>query len=570
MNTIDFNIIEKSIKDVIWRIDFRNKRVYFSTKWYELTGYDFEAKGYTYIGIAKLVYFEDVKLVKKIFNHCINIKKQNVEVEFRIRTKANSYKWILLHGIIKFNESDGKAIFAGGSITDLTYQKKLEDKVKYLSYVDEVTNLNNINYFEKKLQKYIIETKSVSNDAALLYINIDSFKKIYDTYGFDVGDELLAIVGNILKGTIKDNDVISRIRGDEFVILLTDILHENDIVNFVEEIINIFNNPVNVFDKKLYVSLFIGITYLDNDDISEIIRRGHVAVYTAKKFAVNKYAFYENESNERVIRNFRIKNDLRNAIKNKEFILYYQPKFQVKTGKLCGLEALIRWNHPTKGLISPIEFIPLAEESDLIVSIGNWVLKTVCLQIKEWRKKGIIDLPIAVNISPKQLKKENFVRDVVSLLKENEIEAKFLEFEITECTIIKSMINTINLINELRNIGIKVSLDDFGSRYSSLNYLRKLPIDKIKIDKSFIKDLTEDDKVKAVISAVILLSQKMNLEIVAEGVETFKQLDFLIEHGCDQVQGYLFNKPESVIKIEELIFKGAIKIERDDWLHYKI
>lgn len=214
--------------------------------------------------------------------------------------------------------------------------------------------------------------------------------------------------------------------------------------------------------------------------------------------------------------------------------------------------------------------IKLAEESDLIVIIGKWVLKTVCFQIKEWQEKGIGNLPVAINISPRQLQKDNFVKDVMDLLKETGLEAKFLEFEITENTMIKSMDRTIDLINELRNIGIKISLDDFGTSYSSLNYLRKLPIDKIKIDRSFIKDLDQDENVEAVVSAIILLSQKMKLEIVAEGVETFKQLDFLIERGCEQVQGYLFSKPKPVLKIEEVILKGAIKIEREDWFYYKI
>jgi diguanylate cyclase (GGDEF)-like protein len=570
MSNIDFITIEKGIRDVIWKIDFRTKRIYFSKKWHKLTGYDFQVNGYTVISIIKLIHFEDVKNVISVFNHCINTKNENVKIQFRIRVKTCSYKWILVKGIIDFNEVDSELTFAGGSITDLTYQKKLEEKIEYLSYVDKITNLNNLNYFEKNLAKYIMESKSVSNDAALLYINISGFQKINDTYGLNVGNELLKTIGAILRNSVKQSDIVSRIHGDEFVILLADMVQENDVVRFVERIINIFKEPVDVFEKKLYVNLFIGITWLHNNSIPELIRRGHVAAYTARKLGMNNYAFYEKVSNERVIRNFRIKNDLRDAIENQELILYYQPKIHVKTGKICGLEALIRWQHPIKGIIPPNEFIPLAEESDLIVNIGKWVLKTVCFQIKEWQEKGIGNFPIAVNISPRQLQKDNFVKDVMELLKETGLEAKFLEFEITEGTMIKSMDRTIDLINELRNIGIKVSLDDFGTSYSSLNYLRKLPIDKIKIDRSFIKDLDQEENVEAVLSAIILLSKKMKLEIVAEGVETFKQLDFLIEQGCEQVQGYLFSKPKPVLEIEEVLFKGTIQVERDEWFHYMI
>lgn len=565
VNSKDFSILEKIMKFAIWEADIQNRRVYFSDGWYKILNSKILSNGYSFEEILKLVYCDDVKQIIGEFHRYTEDKSDEYKVQFRIKSKDGSYKCIQSYGLTQMNV-DGKKFRMFGFITDITNEKKLQKKVDELTNIDVATGLKNLTYLERMLDLYIKEISLKAHEGALLFINIGEFKKINATYGFNIGSQVLNAFGKILSRCVRNGDIIARIGGDEFAILLIDSFEENDVVGIVKRIFKVIQKPIKVGEYEIYVSLSIGITNIkdNNYDAYEIIRRSHAASNRAKMLGENIYLFYEEEENEKFIQKISIENDLRHAIENEEFVLYYQPKVKAYTGELCGFEALIRWRHPTRGMVSPMEFILLAEESDLIIDIGSWVLKTACIQRKLWLKKGYKDFSVAINISAKQIYKSDFVKEVKNVLKETGLEAKYLEIEITESALINSMEATVKVVKELRNIGVNISLDDFGTGYSSLNYLRSLPIDKIKIDKSFIKDINKDEKVEAIIAAIIVLSKAMKLEIIAEGVENYSQLDYLIGQGCDQIQGYLFSRPETKEKVEEMLKKGKIETKRND------
>lgn len=556
----NFVNFERTMKIAFWEADIHNRKIYFSKGFSKLIGSKFSNSEYSFDDFFSIVHFEDAAKVKNQF--IINARKDNkeYEVDFRIKTGNGGYKWIRSYGLTQVNV-DGTIFRMLGFITDLSYEKKLEKRLQQISNIDLVTGLHNLNYLQNVLELYIKRESLKKSWGALLFINVGSMKKTNDTYGFKTGNKLLRAFGSILKQCVRSNDITAKVNGDEFAVFIIDIQYENDIANVVKRIFQVLKKPVYIGKNEFYISLSIGITEIKDskDDVYEIIRKSHAAAYQAKRLGKNKYLFYAKEENEKFTQKVTIENDLRQAVKNDEFELYYQPKVRAASGKLCGLEALIRWEHPARGLVSPAEFIPLAEESDLIIPIGNWVLRNACMQCKKWIKKGFIGFTVAVNISAKQLVKNNFVKQVEEILKDTDLEARYLELEITESALIYSMDVTINALSELRRIGIKISLDDFGTGYSSLNYLRKLPIDRIKIDKSFINDIYKDEKVKAIISSIIVLSKTMKLETIAEGVENTEQLKFLIKNGCHQIQGYLFSKPKTASDVEEILKRGEIE-----------
>jgi diguanylate cyclase (GGDEF)-like protein len=450
--------------------------------------------------------------------------------------------------------------------------KGLEDQLKLLNDFDPVTGLSSSKYMISKLDFFVKQANGTVGNVAVLFIDLDGYRKILDAYGMQVGSELLKYIGKKLKECIRENDTISRIDGDQFIILLTEINDKYNSENISERILDIFKGSFQIDGHDLYITASIGVVLfpVNSTDVFDLLNSGNSAIYAAKEQGKNQYQYFKKQVSENQIKRYNLENELRHSVKKNEFIMFYQPIVKGRTNKVAGMEALIRWLHPQKGLLPPIDFIDILEETGLIIPIGTWVINTVCKQNKIWQDKGYSIFCIAVNISVKQLQQPDFVEIVKQALSESGLEAKYLELEITESVLVESMNAATKVLDRLKELGVIITLDDFGTGYSSLNYLKSLPIDKIKIDKSFTWDINKNSKVEAIISAIVMLSNRMKLEIVAEGVETTAQLDYLIEQGCELFQGYLYSKPLPLDQIEKIIIKTDIVLDRDTFNFYQI
>jgi len=428
---------------------------------------------------------------------------------------------------------------------NITEHKLAVDVIKKLAYYDGLTGLPNRVLIEDKTCAELLKAKQNKSKLAFIYMDLDNFKTINDTLGHVAGNELLKIIGNLIRNTINGFENVARLGGDEFVLLLPEVNSVEEVRDFGNTIINLFNKPLIISNKEFHLTASVGIAIYPDDgrDFNTLMKSADIAMYYAKEQGKNRCEFFTKEMNARVLERLDLENSLRVAIRNNEFKVFYQPQINIETGKIDGMEALVRWVHPEESIISPIRFIPLAEDNGLIIPIGNIVLLSACRQNKLWQEAGYTPLRVAVNLSAKQFEQENLVEIIKSVLEETGLEPQWLELEITESILMKNLDFSIGMLNKLRSMGIHVSLDDFGTGYSSLNYLKILPIDTLKIDKSFVDNITVDAKDEIIAKAIIELAHKMDLDIIAEGVEYSEQFNFLKKYKCDKVQGFLFSKP---------------------------
>jgi len=380
---------------------------------------------------------------------------------------------------------------------------------------------------------------------AVIFIDLDSFKEINDTMGHNTGDELLKLVASRLRDVIRQGDTLARLGGDEFTILAENILQPLEAGSIAKKILKILKEPFIIDSNHFYITSSIGISIFPDDasSVEKLLQYADSAMYKAKENGKDTYEFYTQNLSKEAIQRVSILNDLRLGIKNQEFELYYQVQVDAKISKTIGAEALIRWNHPTKGLISPIDFIPIAESSGKIIEIGQWVIHQAMSDMVEFKNNNYDINKISINLSVKQLNDTSLLNDVKQALVDTKCKAKWIEFEVTETHVMDDPESTILILNELVELGFTLSIDDFGTGYSSLFYLKKLPVHKLKIDKSFIDDISRNSDDEAIVHAVILIAKSMNLEVIAEGVETQEQQNFLLTHGCNLTQGYLYSKP---------------------------
>ncbi|MGM0839952.1 MAG: sensor domain-containing protein [Bacillota bacterium] len=424
---------------------------------------------------------------------------------------------------------------------DITNRKETEKTIRTMAYYDSLTGLPNRNKFKKYLNESIREAPDQS--IAILFLDLDRFKVINDTKGHSTGDIILEKVAVQLKNVVKDKGIVFRQGGDEFIILLSN-LNEKEVEETTGEVLHSFNSPIVIHEQEFFVTPSIGISMYpkDGEDQESLIKHADTAMYLAKDRGKNNYQFYFPELEKASSRNMEIENGLRKVLELKQLTLHYQPKVDLETLDIIGVEALLRWEHPELGMISPCEFIPLAEETGLIIPIGEWVLREACQQSKEWEKNGLGIIPIAVNISVRQIKDDGFVDMVNETLSELKLQPDRLELEITE-SIMQDFEKSTNVLNKLKKLGVIISMDDFGTGYSSLNNLRHLPIDSIKIDKSFVDDIMKDSNQVSIVKAIIDMSQNMNFTTIAEGIETENQVLFLKRNACQVGQGYHFSRP---------------------------
>lgn len=430
------------------------------------------------------------------------------------------------------------------------------EKFHHLSYYDSLTNLPNRSYFQETLEK-IFQQNSEDKPWALCFLDLDRFKIINDTLGHNKGDLLLQAVSQRLKECVDHPGLVARFGGDEFTIIFPEIYNKAEIERIAANIIEQFRHPFSIAGYDLFVTVSLGISFypLDGRNPETLIRCADIAMYRAKEVGKNQYAFFATEMNQAAKERLQLEVKLRKAFERQELFLNYQPRVNVKTGKIAGMEALMRWQDPDLGRVSPAQFIPLAEETGLIVPMGKWALQTACRQNREWQRMGLKDLTVSVNISTLQFQQEDAVEMILGVLQETGLDPHFLELELTESLFMVEREQAIRKLNLLVEKGIQISIDDFGTGYSSLNYLRYLPVNIIKIDKAFMCNIGKIAYDEALAEAIISMAHSLNLQVVAEGIETEAQYRFIRAKGCDEMQGYYFSAPVEAKAFEILAFR---------------
>ncbi|MFT5083567.1 MAG: diguanylate cyclase (GGDEF)-like protein/PAS domain S-box-containing protein [Lentisphaeria bacterium] len=455
--------------------------------------------------------------------------------------------------------SDGKEILNFVSIfSDTTERKVYQQHIYNLAHYDVLTGLNNRSAFLSHLQVAVSNAQRLKNTLAIIYLDLDHFKLINDASGHGMGDKLLKVVADRLKHLVRENDVVARLGGDEFVILLTNFTASEDIILVAEKTIQTLAGPVVLDGIELVISASLGISsYPQNgNDGQTLLQNADAAMYQAKNKGRNNYQFFTQEMNDQAKERLAIESDLRNAIKNNELVLHYQAQIHVPTNRIIGCEALIRWQRPQRGVVSPLSFIPIAEETGQIRAIGEWVLKEACLQLARWQNAGLDGLRMSVNISSRQFFNQNLIHTVRSAIDEANISADLLELEITESSIMENVEDAINTLDALKKMGTQLAIDDFGTGYSSMSYLKKFPISRLKIDQSFVHDIATDPDDAAIVKATISLCHNLQLAVIAEGVETQEQVTFLQNSGCLEMQGFFFSTPLPSKSFAELVKKN--------------
>ncbi|MCD4688923.1 MAG: EAL domain-containing protein [Desulfuromonadaceae bacterium] len=452
-----------------------------------------------------------------------------------------------------FNEMLGQI-----QLRDQELQHK-QTRLDYLAHHDTLTGLPNRLLFHDRLSHAISKAKRLNYPLALLFLDLDRFKNINDSLGHEVGDQVLRQVAKRLETLVRDSDTLARLGGDEFVIALEQTKEARDVTIVAKKILESLSEALQVGPNELYVTTSIGISLFptDGEDVESLMKSADVAMYRAKECGRNLFQFFTMDMNERVREALFMENNLRKALDNQEMALYYQPQVEMSSGKLIGMEALIRWHHPQLGIIPPLKFIPMAEDTGLIIPIGKWVLGTACRQTQQWQEAGYPPCKVAVNISPKQFRHSDLVETVAAALKDSGLDPQFLELEITESVLMEDMEQSIATMEKLKAMGITLAIDDFGTGYSSLSCLSKFPLSKLKIDKSFVQNIAELSENNAIAEGIIALAKALHLEVIAEGIEGERQIDFLQSKGCKQGQGYYFSRPMPADAFEQFLARES-------------
>lgn len=458
-----------------------------------------------------------------------NLVKANDELEIRVRERTTE----LLNKNVELNE-------------EITERKKIESAMQEMIYHDYLTGLPNRLLFTDRLNQ-IIARGSRHKDiiAAVLFIDVDRFKVVNDSLGHSAGDELIKTIALLIRQSLRETDTVARIGGDEFSLLLQDIARTEDIPIVAEKVMDIFRKPISLMGQDVFITVSIGVSVYpyDGTDSVSLLKNSDIAMYHAKSKGGDTYEMYNPTMAKKAVEMHTIGNKLRTALEKEEFLLYYQPQFDLRTGRITGAEALIRWQDKELGLLYPASFIPIAEETGIIIQIGEWGLLTACTLTRKLHEDGFNDLVMSVNVSARMFADTSFTEKIERVLGEIALKPEYLTLELTESILMANLVDAARVVKDLKRYGVKFSIDDFGTGYSSLAYLKNLSITELKIDKSFITDLTTDMDDKLIVKAIINLAHSMNLEVVAEGVEMQEQLDFLVKNGCDKIQGYLFSKP---------------------------
>ena len=548
-------MVMRIANDGVWDWHLDTDVIEYDERYYTMAGYEKDEYPPSFEEWTKRIHPDDLTHTTKSVESYLSGKSAKHDVEFRFLRKDNIYMWIRGKGKVVESDINGKPLRFIGTHSDITVQKAYEEKILLQAHFDSLTFLPNRFLSLDRLNIACEEAKRNNELVALLFLDLDDFKKVNDTLGHDVGDQLLVDAAERLRNVVRSVDTVGRLGGDEFIIILGGLKNPKEAQPIVENLLNQFRSMFVINSRELLMTTSIGIAVYPNDacDTSELLRNADSAMYDAKECGRNTYSYYTKQMNECAQRRLAIEEQLHGALARNEFTIHYQPKIDLTNAKIMGAEALLRWHNPTLGNVPPDEFISIAEQTGAIINLGQFVLKQALAQTAIWQKNFNCDFQIAVNLSPRQFRDFQLINVIKESLTATNVPPHSLELEITEGVLLSGHGHVKEVLSSITELGLKMAMDDFGTGYSSLSYLRTYPFDVLKIDRSFINEMTTSMKDKSLINAVISMSHALGLKVVAEGIETQQQNELLRILGCDYGQGYLFSKPLNVTDMTKLL-----------------
>lgn len=551
-----FELVARATSDAVWDWDLTTNDIWWNQGFQKLFGYKPEEVGIGLDSWVSRIHPEDADRVVQDIHRHIDDGKSNWQDEYRFRRADDTYAFVIDRGYI-VRGADGKPERMLGSMMDVTERKSLEQQLTHQALHDPLTKIANRALFKNRVDHALSKLARTNSSLAVLFLDLDNFKAINDSLGHAAGDKLLVLVAERLQDCLRSADTAARLGGDEFAVLVEQMLRPDESVMIAERILAVFRQPFTIDGKEIHVGTSIGIAGSSTDTLQseELLRNADLAMYLAKSQGKGKFVVFEQKMHAALMERIELEEDLRRGIEEKEFVIHYQPILDLESQEMLGMEALVRWMHPRLGMLSPIKFIPLAEETNLIVPLGDWILREACRQVQEWRDENGIDVSVTVNISIRQFQQAELVDMVSRSLSESSLPPKSLILEITESFMMTDTESTILKLHELKKIGVRLAIDDFGTGYSSLSYLQRFPIDILKIDKSFIDKLGQGSEGNAVARAIIMMGDSLNLKTIAEGIENKVQIDQLQILGCEAGQGFHFAKPLTPGDMDEFLMK---------------
>jgi diguanylate cyclase (GGDEF)-like protein/PAS domain S-box-containing protein len=540
-----------------WELDLESRELTCSDEIFRIGGLDPPPERPSLEGFYELVHKDDRGRVRQWLEQA---PKQTgpTTIEHRIIQPGGEVRTVHQLAEVERHPQTRRPIKLVGAVQDITALRKTEEQIAHQAYHDPLTGLPNRLLFNDRLKMAMASAHRKGQRLALLFLDLDNFKNINDSLGHAVGDLLLQAVAKRLVRWVRAEDTVARLGGDEFILLLPGIEDTDFAVHAAQRIQESLRTPFRIREHELHVTASVGVTFFPDDgrDLDTLVRNADLAMYRAKDHGRDQYSLFTPAMNQRMLERMALESDLRKALERDELLVHYQPKVDLTTGRMTGLEALVRWQRPRQGLVMPDQFISLAEETGLIVPLGAWVLRAACTQTKKWHDQGFAGLVVSVNLSPRQFREKDLVSMTESILAETGLPAGCLELEITENVVMHSVGEAIDTLERLSALGIRLSLDDFGRGYSSLYYLKRFPMNALKIDRSFVADIVTSQNDAAIVDTIISMGRSLNLMVIAEGVETKEQLAMLKQHKCDQMQGYLFSRPVPAEEITDLLASG--------------
>jgi len=542
-----YSLAMQASNDGLWDWDLKTNKILYSDRWKDMLGFNDDEISDTADEWLSRVHPEDHDRVRASIDAYLEGTTSNFEIEYRIRHFSDNYLWMMAKGLA-IRTSDGRATRFAGSQTDVSERKSNEEQMIHDALHDTLTSIPNRTLLLDRIRQSLVRRKRYPKTSfAIIFIDLDRFRLVNESLGHIHGDELLQLISARLKETIPIGDTVARLGGDEFSILLQDINSVRDVEVIAKDIQNLFSKPFFLGDREVFASASMGIAHSDNDykTPEEILRDAELAMYRAKREGKSQSIVFQPQFRQSSLSPIDLDTDLRRALDRDEMELHYQPIISMRDRTISGFEALLRWSHRSRGVISPNEFIPLAEETGLIYDLGQWVLGKACKQIAAWNKskKKEDQLEISINLSSRQFSDPNLVEGIVENIEKSGFDAEFLKIEITESALMQNAQRSVSMLNQLKDLNIKVCVDDFGTGYSSLSYLHTFPIDTLKIDRSFVHDMSRNFRNMEIIRTIIMLAHNLKLDVIAEGVETGEQDAQLSALGCQFAQGFYFSRP---------------------------
>ena len=537
----------RASNDGLWDWNLKTNKIYYSDRWKEMLGFNDDEISDTPDEWLSRIHQEDHDRVRASIDAYLEGTTSNFEIEYRIRHFSGNYLWMMAKGLA-VRTSSGRATRFAGSQTDVSERKSNEEQMIYDALHDTLTSIPNRTLLLDRIRQSLVRRKRYPKTSfAIIFIDLDRFRLVNESLGHIHGDELLQLISARLKETIPIGDTVARLGGDEFSVLLQDIESVRDFEAIAKDIQNSFSKPFFLGDKEVFASASMGIAHSDNNykTPEEILRDSELAMYRAKRGGKSQSIVFQPQFRQSSLSPIDLDTDLRRALDRDEMELHYQPIISMRDRTISGFEALLRWSHRSRGVISPNEFIPLAEETGLIYDLGQWVLGKACKQIAAWNKSKEKEdqLEISINLSSRQFSDPNLVEGIVENIEKSGFNAEFLKIEITESALMQNAQRSVSMLNQLKDLNIKVCVDDFGTGYSSLSYLHTFPIDTLKIDRSFVHDMSRNFRNMEIIRTIIMLAHNLKLDVIAEGVETGEQDAQLSALGCQFAQGFYFSRP---------------------------